>query len=178
LVNYAWFDCQIFHASVRLKSGHEGLLVDCGAIGNLAGDRWVARCALAAKKHGLGTQYSQLQGPLDIGGVGKNNQTATQQAELPCAFKGGYRSVFKTPIVPESDLPALLGLELLDSSSAVIDSRHNRLILPGPGGYKMSLSPGSISMSLERALSGHLLLPCTHFQEKCVQGPSGKILQQ
>jgi hypothetical protein len=163
LFNYMWFRPEsmlAFHASVRLKHG-EALLVDCGAVGNLAGSSWVSRTSEEAKQAGRGTRISPLKKPINIGGVGKNDQVASELAEVPLAFENGMQSLFKTPIVPNSEIPALLGLELIDAHSMVIDSRNNRLIIPGAGGYRMELSPGSVSLKLHRAMSGHLMLPCT-----------------
>jgi hypothetical protein len=64
-------------------------------------------------------------------------------------------------MIPDSHLPALLGLEVLEEHGVLIDLRHQRVIIPGPNGYQMMLSPGSISMKLKKAVSGHLLLPCS-----------------
>jgi hypothetical protein len=163
LFNYMWFRPEqmlMFHASVRLKHG-EALLVDCGAVGNLAGSAWIARASTEAKQAGRGTHIGPLKNPINIGGVGKNDQVASECAEVPLAFENGMQSLFKTPIVPNSEIPALLGLELIDAHFMVIDSRNNRLIIPGAGGYRVELSPGSVSLKLHRAMSGHLMLPCT-----------------
>ncbi len=150
----------MFHASVRLKHG-EALLIDCGAVGNVAGSSWVDRTAKQAKASGRGTHVTSLKNPINIGGVGKHDQVAVEQAELPVTFENGTTSVFKTPIVPNSEIPALLGLDLIDAHSMVIDAAHNWLILPGPGGDHMQLRPGSVSLRLHRAASGHLMLPCS-----------------
>ena len=37
------------------------------------------------------------------------------------------------------------------------------LTLPGPGGYTMTWSPGTVRYKLEKAPIGHLILPCDEF---------------
>ena len=39
------------------------------------------------------------------------------------------------------------------------------LTLPGPGGYTINWSPGTVRYKLEKAISGHLLLPCDEFNK-------------
>ena len=42
---------------------------------------------------------------------------------------------------------------------------NEHLTLPGPGGYSINWSPGSIRYKLEQAPSGHLILPCDEFMK-------------
>ena len=46
---------------------------------------------------------------------------------------------------------------------AVLDTWNEKLFLCGPGGYQLTLSPGTRVYKLRKAASGHLLLPCTQF---------------
>ena len=39
------------------------------------------------------------------------------------------------------------------------------LSFPGPGGYKIDGSPGTLHFKLEQALSGHLMVPCDRFED-------------
>ena len=48
---------------------------------------------------------------------------------------------------------------------ALIDVRSKKMYLVGPGGYQIRLSPGSSEHQLVRADSGHLLLPCSRFEQ-------------
>ena len=124
------------------------------------------RAQQAAKTAGHGTVYKQLQRPLSIGGVGKHDEKVTDEVHVPLAFEGGFRSVFQAPVVKQSGLPALLGLEVLEHHGALIDTKHHRLYLPGPGGFKLHLSPGSHCLKLRKAVSGHLMLPCTAWENQ------------
>ena len=53
----------------------------------------------------------------------------------------------------------------MHSQRALIDVYNKRMMWIGPGGYKITLSPGSKVLPLENAPSGHLLLPCTEWQK-------------
>jgi hypothetical protein len=156
----------------RQVEGGEGLLIDCGAVSNLCGDKWARHTSEAASRAGHGSSYALLDKPINIGGVGKGDQQATTAISVPVAFESGCKSVFVSPIVPDSELPALLGLELIDAHGMLIDSRHRRLIIPGPGGYKIILSPNSHSLVLKKAMLGHLLLPCTQWRNLKANAPN------
>ena len=42
----------------------------------------------------------------------------------------------------------------------------NKLVIAGPGGVKMQLSPGSQILQFEQSQSGHMPLPVTRFRSK------------
>ena len=65
------------------------------------------------------------------------------------------------------ELPALLGLQSMARQNAVLEMNpgNEHLTLPGPGGYSINWSPGSIRYKLEQAPSGHLILPCDEFEK-------------
>jgi hypothetical protein len=109
---------------------------------------------------------------LSVKGVGNGSQQTTRQVELPIALPGGETGVFTTPALENSDLPALWGLNSLEKLKALVDVGSRRLIVPGPGGFKITLSPGSKSYPLEKSPTGHLLLPCCEWAK--AQG-SGKL---
>ena len=70
------------------------------------------------------------------------------------------------PMVDQSDLPCLWGLNSLTRNRSVIDLINNRLHLCGPGDATIQLPPGSTSIALERdTRSGHLLVPCDLYTE-------------
>ena len=72
---------------------------------------------------------------------------------------------FTAPVIGQSNLPALLGLKSMEAKRAVLDMAGRMLYLPGPGGFHVQLSPGSIALPLVKSESGHLLLPCSKFRE-------------
>ena len=159
-----WIPDAAYHALVRCKKG-EGLLVDCGAVNNLAGDRWLARNSAAASAAGQGTSVQAIPGK-SVEGVGSGTSTIDKVADTPICLQGGQIGSFKANIITDSELPALLGLESLSLNNALIDVVNQKLIFVGPGGYKLQLPPGSTSYNLEKAPSGHLLLPCSRWEER------------
>ena len=73
---------------------------------------------------------------------------------------------FTVPAVQYSDLPGLLGLNTLIKNRAIIDFSTMKMYFCGPGDMDLekSLPPGTETFQLERAQSGHLVLPCCEFQ--------------
>ncbi len=61
----------------------------------------------------------------------------------------------------------MLGLKSLSRQNSVLEmSKGNEyLTLPGPGGYTVNRSPGTVRYKLERSISGHLILPCDEFNK-------------
>ena len=88
----------------------------------------------------------------------------------------GVTGTFQTPTLEESDVPALWGMVSLEKHGAIIDCGNHRLFLPGTGGYKIGLSPGSRTIRLEKTVSGHLSVPVTDYPEhyrvsQCSESP-------
>ena len=63
------------------------------------------------------------------------------------------------------DLPALLGLKSISSRLIETATGSQRLSFAGPGGYEIDWRPGTLHFKLEQALSGHLMVPCDHFED-------------
>ena len=68
-------------------------------------------------------------------------------------------------VIPGSDLVPLLGLKSLERKFAILDMGNRKVHFPGPGGVHTHLSPGSISLDLEKNPSGYLILPTNNFPE-------------
>ena len=158
---FMWMLPGAFHTAVRLRLG-EGLLVDCGAIDNLCGDHFAKRVEALGEAAGHGSEWKSLQ-PRGVEGVGSGASVVDKEVTLPVSLKTGAIGNYVAKVVSNSELPGLLGLTSLEKNGAIIDVGHQKLIYPGPGGFELKLSPGSTMMQLERAESGHLLLPCTHW---------------
>ena len=125
----------VYHSRTKIK-GKESLLVDIGAVNNLVGGRWVERQSALAGQFGLPTTMETMHQPLHVQGVGNGSQSCTEVACVPIAIAQGGFGVerYKAPVVPNSDLPALLGLNTLESMGAIIDCSARKVIFPGPGG--------------------------------------------
>ena len=82
---------------------------------------------------------------------------------------------FRAPIIPDSDVPGLLGLTSLSQKAAFLDTSGKRLILPGPGGIELKLSPGTLCIQLESSPSGHLLMPVSEFKHFNQSTPKRRV---
>jgi len=98
-----------------------------------------------------------------VEGVGTGSSKITHKAKVPVCTANGIQGIFEPSVVADSDLPALMGLETLEKNRALIDVANRKLIYVGSGGYELKLSPGSVTMSLEKVPSGHLLLPTSEW---------------
>ena len=164
-----------YHTSVRLASGAESLLVDCGAVTNMMGDCIAQRIEQAGKQAGQGSSWTDIP-VISVEGVGAHASEVSKKCTLPICLSDGQSGNF-TAIVqtPNSELPALMGLTTLESHKAIIDTANRRLIFPGEGGCKFVLSPGSRVYKLEKAKSGHLMLPCCEWNTQKSQKPNNKL---
>ena len=167
---------QMFHASTRLTDGRHGLLVDPGAWNNLAGEKWIKEVARKAIEHGHHPKQNRMKQPVTVQGVGQGTNSANWEIQMPIAVRDSDGNTklheFRTPSVGEGgyELPALLGLESMSKNRAVLEMTDGQeyLTYPGPGGYKIEWSPGTRRYKLERAPSGHLILPCDAFSQLTV----------
>lgn len=124
----------------------------------MSGDKWVQRVADQAKAAGQGTSVQAIR-PLSVEGVGSGSSKADSKATIPVCLADGRIDKFETIVCSNSELPGLYGLNGLTANAGVIDTGNDRLIFPGPAGIKYTLPPGSKVYKLERAVSGHLILP-------------------
>ena len=143
------------------------MLVDPGSPENLCGDEWSHRQQLAAQEAGrpLAT-YTELPRPLTVGGVGTGTQSATHAVRVQLGMPGGKEGTYEAPELPNSSTPALLGQKSLKRFRSLIDCYNKQLFHIGPGGYHLQLSPGSAQHQLEESHAGHLMLPCSEFDEQ------------
>jgi hypothetical protein len=159
----------IYHAETQLPDGRVSLLIDPGSRGNLCGSVWAQKSALAAIRAGRTKDVAQIvrKEALNVQGVGNGSQRCTYDCKLPIAIRDKTGKVttgnFITPVVDNSDLPGLLGLESMRANRGILDMHNNIYYMCGPGGANIELSPGSRAFKLLEAPSGHLVLPCSEF---------------
>ena len=72
----------------------------------------------------------------------------------------GYRA----PELPDSRTPALLGRHAMRAKRVLLDTFSGKFIMVGPGGYELKLSPGSEVYDTEDSQAGHMMFPCSQFQ--------------
>jgi hypothetical protein len=155
---------QCYHSSTRLPDGRLSVIVDTGAWTNLMGENLAKAIGQRAVDHGLKPEQRKMAEPLNIQGVG-GYQKCEWQVTCPVAVPDGQGTSalhrFSAPVVRQSgsNLPGLLGLKSMEEHRAVIDITRKMLIFPGPGDVEIKLPPGSIEIQLEKAPSGHLVIP-------------------
>jgi hypothetical protein len=162
----------VFHANVRLPAG-EALLIDTGAPKNMTGDAWVERVTKHATAAGFGTELKPLNKAFSVDGVGQSSSTCNMHVSAPIALEDGSVGHFKASVISNSEVPALLGLESLESRRSLIDTVHGKIYELGPGPLKLSLPAGSVVRNMMKAPSGHLMFPCTAWPNA---KPGGKQL--
>jgi len=143
------------------------LLVDPVSPENLCGYQWskeMQEAALAANRPPI--KYQDLPQPLEVDGIGTGTQSAYQTGLHHIGLGDGTDAIYESPVLPNSGTPALLGQKSLKKMRAVLDCSNNKLYRIGPGGYRMQLSPGSVTYGLEESHAGHLMLPCSRFSQR------------
>ena len=157
----------------RLPGGRRGLLVDTGAYGNLTGRAWVREQAHETGLHGMSSKQEELQQPMRLIGVGKGSQTCSCEVTVvTCTIDErdeAHMDEFTEPVLNGEEsmsIPAILGLQSLEDLKAVIDCGKGRIHFPGPGGLYIAGAPGTRSHQLEKAISGHWMLPVNDFHRK------------
>ena len=153
----------IYHMRARLRDGREAVLIDPGAVSNLAGDVWVRRVEILAKAHGLRLQLAPLDQNILIEGVGQGTQTCLQRCKVPVQTSAASTfNTFEAPVVPKSSIPGLLGLEELKARNCLLDCK-NGILYEIHDNYSITAGKGSVKHQLEPAMSGHWMLPITQY---------------
>jgi hypothetical protein len=171
-----------YHTSTRLLDATKGMIVDPGSVYNLAGDHWAADVGRDAAKAGRRPKQVKRDRTLRVSGVGEGSQAAQYDIKLPCCFErtdGSYSSgTFDTPCVSNSQLPGLLGLNSLEGNRGLIDFITGKMYFLGPGDYNLDsvLPPGTECFQLRKAPSGHLVLPCNHYDAFDKKQASGALV--
>jgi len=167
-----------------LSNGKVALLVDIGSYGNLAGDRWLASLAKVLSCAGRpleSIQQIERDKALTVSGVGSGSQVCNYNTHIPIAIPtqdGTISATLKTPTVPNSDLPGLLGLQSLRQARTIIDTETNKLYMLGPGDYDMMkiMPPGTTVVQLEESPSGHLMMPCDQYNQFDIEQRNGGLV--
>ena len=173
-----------YHVETQLPDGRQALLLDIGSVGNLAGDQWVQRQAAKAIAAGKRPQQRKRDRPLTVRGVGQGGERCTHNCCLPVVMLASNgqptMGTFDTPTVPNSELPALLGLSAARESKMIIDTARNKVYMVGPGDYDLerALPPGTTTFDCVTAPSGHMMLPCAEFRALAAASNTLDLQQQ
>ena len=88
---------------------------------------------------------------------------------------GGIASEFTAIEIPDSDVPALLGMESLKRMGAILDLSRNKMIIPSDrDDVRISYKQGTRIIDLEEAPGGFLMIPCSPPTDKAESRKSGK----
>jgi len=170
-----------FHTETRPRGKVKGALVDPGSIGNLGGDAWSRELGIDAQANGRNIDHKPRDRPLNVSGVGNGSQSCTHNAILPIALEqmNGQCSggTFELPVVPNSQIPGLIGLASLIDKRGLLDMVNKRLYFLGEGDFDLpaALPPGTECYQLETAPSGHLILPMNNYEKLDSQQAHGKL---
>ena len=138
----------------------------------LTSDSWIRQQAALALEHGHQPSQRRLDSPMRVMGVGAGEQQCQLETTVPIALPraDGTHTLerFTAPAVPDSELPALLGLRSLMRHRAIVDTANRQLWLCGPGPIKIGAPPRGECYQLEQTQSGHLLLPATSMRHGIV----------
>ena len=108
-------------------------------------------------------------------GVGKEPDVATKTVTMPVGLPtadGSVNANYKATVLPNSEVPALLGLSCMQKSKAILDLRHDKLHMWTSNNLddiEISVKPGReknvVQMPMVKAPSGHLIWKCTDFPQ-------------
>ena len=159
-----------FHATTQLPNGRLSIIIDPGAWTNLCGLKFARELTKRASEHDHKVVQKRMTRPLDVQGVGNGSQRCEWEISCPIAVPSdeGTSRIHKitAPIVQGTgaDLPGLLGLRSLEHERALLDCGNRVLHLVGKGEVQIQLPPGSTSIPLQKAPSGHLVMVVDDFE--------------
>lgn len=162
-----------YDGKTELKSGRPAALIDPGAWTSAAGEDNIKALASKAKSCGYSARNELMETPLKICGVGDCVQTCNFQSKISVAIptETGDASIseLETPIIGGSGkhLSIILGLKSMSARRTILEMEEGKefLTFPGPGGYTLTASPGSIRIPLVRAMGGHLMALLDHYDK-------------
>jgi hypothetical protein len=173
-----------YHAQTKLKDGQLSMIVDPGAWASIMGEDLAEALKARAEKNGLKPRVVPMPNPISVAGVGSGSQRCTQKLICPIAVNvdehGASLHELQAPIVGDDgkDLPGLLGLKALKATRGILDCNGKKLHLLGPGEFNPVLPPGSITIPLQEAPSGHLVMIIDDYEaaiKNAVENPTPKV---
>ena len=166
-----WFPVGVeeaYMASVRNPHG-ASLLVDTGSPNNLCGDAWSREMANESQRIDRFPHYSKRDRTMTCKGIGTGSQPIDWDVEHAISLGNGRVDTYTAPELPDSNTPGILGRHSLRRRRTLIDTFSNVLYMVGPGGYELRLSPGSEKYDCVDSSMGHMMLPCSNFNNQSHQ---------
>ena len=154
----------------RLSDGRPALIIDSGSVSNLCGSDWAHEVVRNATQHNQTSTMHRRSQPIRLVSSGNDAPEVTHDLVLPTTIRRWdgtlSSSTIQLPVVNDSPLPGLLGLQALRDRHAILDTHTLRLYFCGPGEHDYLLSalpPGTESFQCELTQSGHIVLPCSEY---------------
>ena len=96
---------------------------------------------------------------------------------MPVCIEGEWGD-YQAPVLTDdgANVPGLGGLRSKRAMRTLIDTGGNCVIMPGPGGFEIKLSPGSRVVRCEDAVSGHMMVPVSVFESRSMRSKTKWIL--
>ena len=107
-------------------------------------------------------------------GIGGKPVTSTRQCKIPICVNG-FKGDFISQELPNSSIPAIVGLNGLEARKIMLIPHDDRVIIPNGGKVTISVSPEVQIVKCIRTPSGHLLLPCDEWNKSQKAGASGSL---
>eukprot|EP00971_Amphidinium_carterae_P349761 6491208-Amphidinium_carterae.2 len=147
------------HSKAKLHSV-ETLLPDTGAVDNLIGLNTARRFAAAARQQQSKVQWSRLQRPRLISGVGGRPAIAHYQVSIEGKLPTGRSLIYTAPVVGDAsaDVPALLGLREM-SRAGIINIPSEKKLCFIKDVKKVQWPSDAFFVDMAESASGHQLLP-------------------
>jgi hypothetical protein len=155
-----------YHTDTVLDGDRYTILLDSGAVSNLCGSLWAKEVARRAKRRGNKAYCKPREVALSVSGVGDGVQRCAYDSVLPISLRTGQGSTvsssYTAATVPNSQLPALLGLDSLRANRCVLDFVNLKLYMCGPADveFDKAMPEGTEVFQCHLTPSGHLGLPC------------------
>jgi hypothetical protein len=106
-------------SDILLQAGSSnGINSTGGNVQLLSGDGTIGGSVLIRSGNGI---LSSGGGHISVEGVGAGSRSCTQEGTVPIALSTGEHAHYRAPIVSNSQIPALLGLESLESRRTILD---------------------------------------------------------
>ena len=159
-------------------------MIDTGSPTNIMSSMFHDELREAGDLHGVsGPQRRQRKQPLRIGGIGSGTQQADEDAKFNIGINqrlSRYESVpkfaeFAAPVLPNSDIPGIIGQNSLKQNRVILDCFNLRMYTIGPGEAIINLPPGSEMYDLEESRERHLMLPCDRYPNPGMTPPPGAM---
>ena len=146
--------------------GREGLLVDTGAVDNIAGLDWVMRQVQAARSHKQTEEWQELARPKRVSGVGEGAVSCKHQVLVPGVLHDGTLMRYACAVIPgdPSPVPPLFGLNSMASMNVYFGTKTGRMhMVPEGSDSKIVWPHGTKFIQCEKSPSRHWLVMVSHW---------------